>query len=776
MRVKAPARPVEAPGQHNPSPYKLVGPQLTSLTLPLILCGPESLNLRPPSPPPPRAASAPPQSQPSAPPRPDTPPAPTLTASGRPQRKRKPTAAAAAAAEEASAAQAAAASQASRPARRRRPDADAATQPKATTPVLAPGGLPPRPVSHATLPVATLPGGVRSVGPWDFPRVRAFALCLASYDDLALLRGAAPAPGARIPHRLSPLTPSRAAAGPESEARQPAARPAPSTQVQRSGGASAQASSQAPSRPGSRQSSRATTPQPAAGSAAQAGAAAGIRGARARGGAASPAPSPPSAPGLAAPAPPQNCWNPGMEVVCGMTYVQPGVALAAAPPPPLTAGVPLRWRLGAASLPEAEPPAPERDPLARTLGLLRATARRAGRLTPRELAGGAGAGQRACLEALQRVHVARDGRRLARGPAAAVRRSARARRDPRAASRAHGAAATASDDDGEGGRARAGMTPADETDTRLGPECQVVVPPLRPRPAGGAGAGELRWLAGRVDVPVGATRDAGGVEDAAAPSMSPEARRAWIAAARDSLASRLGGEAAAALGLDRMGAALCPSFTPAEEAAVAEGMRALGRDFHAICARFLPHRAAGDLAAYYYNVLKIGASPAARAWLDEQHEAAAAQQAEAEAAEREREAEAARRAERQEAANKKRMLREAAAWVRAAGRAPAEANFNKCAGLGGGPVFGARGVQSLAAACTASATPFLPFPKLQTSRPVVKERALRTARVLHALDAAGIPDDALPAPLRAAATPRTLLGCKLVAPDPRPAQLAPVCF
>lgn len=122
------------------------------------------------------------------------------------------------------------------------------------------------------------------------------------------------------------------------------------------------------------------------------------------------------------------------------------------------------------------------------------------------------------------------------------------------------------------------------------------------------------------------------------------------------------------------------------------------------------------------------------------------------------------------------MLREAAAWVRAAGRAPAEANFNKCAGLGGGPVFGARGVQSLAAACTASATPFLPFPKLQTSRPVVKERALRTARVLHALDAAGIPDDALPAPLRAAATPRTLLGCKLVAPDPRPAQLAPVCF
>ena len=174
------------------------------------------------------------------------------------------------------------------------------------------------------------------------------------------------------------------------------------------------------------------------------------------------------------------------------------------------------------------------------------------------------------------------------------------------------------------------LSPEDETDVRLGPDCQAEVPDasaVRPRPAQ-LSADERRWVSGRIHVPPARPQTAVSSFPYGGPAPeTAEARRHWIEEARRALHRRLdpgaqpatgSGQAAprsvSDLGLDRLGSALCALYSPAEEAAISEAMGRHGRDFGTIVRRCLGHRTVPDLVLYYYNVLKTGATPAARAW------------------------------------------------------------------------------------------------------------------------------------------------------------------
>lgn len=212
---------------------------------------------------------------------------------------------------------------------------------------------------------------------------------------------------------------------------------------------------------------------------------------------------------------------------------------------------------------------------------------------------------------------------------------------------------------------------------RLGREYQCALPALRGLPRTQPPA-ESRWLGGAVSLPESAGAAARTASELQALAEGPEeARAAWLEASRAAAAARLPPAAAPALGLEGMGAGYAARFGEEEEAALHSGLAAYGRDFHGISQDYVPALSPASLAGYYYNVLKLRATPRAVAWYEARAAEAAAAEAEAEAAEAERAAEAARRAERQEVSNRRRMLREVIAWVRASAKCPAETNMNK---------------------------------------------------------------------------------------------------
>ena len=221
------------------------------------------------------------------------------------------------------------------------------------------------------------------------------------------------------------------------------------------------------------------------------------------------------------------------------------------------------------------------------------------------------------------------------------------------------------------------LSPEEATDTRLGGEYQCSLPALRALPRTLPPA-EARWLGGAVSLPEAAGAAVRAASELQALAEGPEERRAaWLEGSRAPAAARLSPAVVSALGLEGMGAGYAARFGDEEEAALHSGLAAYGRDFHAISQDYAPTLTPASLAGYYYNVLKLRATPRAVAWHEARAAEAAAAEAEAEAAEAERAAEGARRAERQEVSNRRRMLREVIAWVKTSAKCPAEANMNK---------------------------------------------------------------------------------------------------
>jgi hypothetical protein len=83
------------------------------------------------------------------------------------------------------------------------------------------------------------------------------------------------------------------------------------------------------------------------------------------------------------------------------------------------------------------------------------------------------------------------------------------------------------------------------------------------------------------------------------------------------LSAAVGSLAAISLGLETMGSCISGSWTEEEEEALCAGMRAYGRDFHAIQSDYVPSRSVHDLIDYYYNVLKLKATQRAVQWYQE---------------------------------------------------------------------------------------------------------------------------------------------------------------
>jgi hypothetical protein len=394
-------------------------------------------------------------------------------------------------------------------------------------------------------------------------------------------------------------------------------------------------------------------------------------------------------------------WHPGFVSAYGVTHVAPARAAAYEPPAPLAPAHPHRWA--------AMPPRPcdvqtfPADALAGAVAYIRYLAAAAGRLPAHPAAAQAAfnAEQRAQRARLARAVRARDGRVLEVPPPEGSRRSGRSRYRPERSAAAAGALAAGAHAVGAyggGGAAYAAAAPraaggganpygrtardapdydpAELTEVRQGPEYQARLPPPRPRRAGPPPPAEARWLAGAVRAPPlphvapGYGRVLRGL---------PAASRAEVVRAASTLMAAAAGAWAPALGLGAMGAAAARALDAGQQAALGEGFDRFGRDFPAIADEYVPGVAPGALAAYYYDVWKLRAVPAAAAaYARREAGAAAADAADAEAAAA-RAAENARRAERERAANRRRQVREALAWVRAAARDPRAASWNKTA-------------------------------------------------------------------------------------------------
>lgn len=94
-------------------------------------------------------------------------------------------------------------------------------------------------------------------------------------------------------------------------------------------------------------------------------------------------------------------------------------------------------------------------------------------------------------------------------------------------------------------------------------------------------------------------------------------RAAWVESSQQQLSAAVGSLAAISLGLETMGTCIRASWTEEEEEALALGLRAYGRDFHAIQQDYVPTRTVHDLVDYYYNVWKLKATRQAVQWYQE---------------------------------------------------------------------------------------------------------------------------------------------------------------
>ncbi|GAB4822196.1 hypothetical protein N2152v2_009242 [Parachlorella kessleri] len=310
-------------------------------------------------------------------------------------------------------------------------------------------------------------------------------------------------------------------------------------------------------------------------------------------------------------------WHPGLEVYGGITYVD-ALKFAAAQPPPVVVGF-------------------SDDPVRASLEYAKHMARIAGQLPTYSgpLQQAVAAEQRLYQSRLQRAMYAR--------------------------------------------RLRVVHTadPEDQTATRMGSEFQAQLPTLQPRPAAPTPE-ESRWLDQLIMKPHNPNLPAAPLDELARMAIASEAERAvWVDRSQQQLSAAVGSLAAISLGLETMGSCIGGSWTEEEEEALCAGMRAYGRDFHAIQSDYVPSRSVHDLIDYYYNVLKLKATRRAVQWYQDRAQAEADHQAELERQEQAREAELQRRAERQGGASKRRQLREVVGWLKAAAKNPKDAAFNR---------------------------------------------------------------------------------------------------
>lgn len=423
-------------------------------------------------------------------------------------------------------------------------------------------------------------------------------------------------------------------------------------------------------------------------------------------------------------------WHPGMVSICGITYINPSIAAASLSqnsPPPVTIGNPIdRVTL-------MKPPkdfAPEfsaEDPVAGSVQYLKYLALSVGRLPP--------FAARAQHEWNVRQKVHRDRlERIARvrgdfpeNTRQYLRRSSRAKGSMgelsnhphsllEAAQRQELALGPKAYSKEERDRNPcltssvrikvATFDPADLTDVRLGVEYQAQPPPAARRPAFPRPE-EARWVEGFI---IHGERSQKYVQQAskdiykepAPEKMTSEARQRLLDKKTMVLVNKLGQEAAASLGVGKMGLRMVSRLKEQEQEAFGKGMRSNDRDFYQISKSFLPDFQPRILAEYYYDVWKLRGTEAAKEWYKiRQAEKEAALEAQA-AAERQRVEDNARRLERQEATNRRRQVKEVLQWIRSSSRLPSTAvNYNK---------------------------------------PVVRERAGRVANVLHLLAGDGDAD------------------------------------
>jgi len=287
--------------------------------------------------------------------------------------------------------------------------------------------------------------------------------------------------------------------------------------------------------------------------------------------------------------------------------------------------------------------------------------------------------QRMYRERLSRILTARDGRRLEKSHRRGTRKSERTRFASVAfLPKSNGSKATGVEEVvkvAESVMERA--DPALATDVRLGQEFQADLPMLQ-RPRATPTAEEFSRC-GAVVVPAGAVplppRD---VEQAAmAREWSREQRSRALDHETAKLIDALDHAAAAAMGLQAMGATMSGILDSEQQEALYFGMKEHGRNFHAITKNHLPGLAPRELAGYYYDVWKLRAVPSAERWYADRAAEAAERENAAIEAEKIRAQEAARRAERHEASARRRQVKEAVTWVRQAAKGPSEVNFNK---------------------------------------------------------------------------------------------------
>lgn len=405
-------------------------------------------------------------------------------------------------------------------------------------------------------------------------------------------------------------------------------------------------------------------------------------------------------------------WHPGMVSICGITYINASIAAASSSqssPSPITFGTPVD-RVSLMKPPkDLAPQFNDQDPVVGSIQYLKYLALSAGRLPPfaarvqhdwnvrqkvhrdrlERIARVRGNYPEKLRQSLRRSSRAKSsmaelshhqhdppntlvegtlGREMQKGTALFKQTSDGLKRSPASSSRTR----------------LIPFDPADLTDVRLGVEYQAQPPaptrrPAFPRPE------EARWVQGFVihgersetydKQPYRPTSN--GVSPKPE-SMSYDARQRLLEKKTTVLVNKLGQDAAANLGVGRMGLYMASRLNEEDQEAFGKGMKSNDRDFNEISKLFLPALPPRILAEYYYDVWKLRGTAASKDWYSiRQAEKEAALEAQA-AAERQRAEDNARRLERLEATNRRRQVKEVIQWIRSSSRLPSTAvNYNK---------------------------------------------------------------------------------------------------
>jgi hypothetical protein len=400
-------------------------------------------------------------------------------------------------------------------------------------------------------------------------------------------------------------------------------------------------------------------------------------------------------------------WHPGMYSINGITLVEPNCTSPVPPPPPplVQDSTPPRYRpmrITASDLPEFD----QEDGARASVQYLRYIALCIGRSTsnlPGRLQYTFNSEQRVYRERLTRILLARDGRHADKVPAGGTRRSTRTRfapdvfipttaeggRNSAFGYRREGDPGLYSEygEVGAGGVMIQPFNPTELTDVRLGPMYQTELPQQRRRPSVPEKI-ESRWTENLIleagkKVVVGKTKTGKRPETCLGEGHTrsgceDERHAEAIALSISQLATTVGPLVSEAFGLGTMGTDTAKNLTEEQQYQLYEGFKKHGRDFFKISRDFVSGDVAPRvLAAYYYDVWKLSAIPAAKRWFADK--AAEEEQRIAEEKQQEilRAEEAARRAKSMEASNRRRQVKEAFHWVRNAAKNPHAASFNK---------------------------------------------------------------------------------------------------